>query len=179
MINQAHLEWTILDNLSDDWECPATICKEVADAVPEATRQTVLRTLLSLHEQGLVRLQNGNRPDPQALLSEREEDFDTPHWFALTPEGCTRWERDSMTFSGSPISWSEAWSGHVDFASCKGHVDGTNEAVCLSALPRLLHDDKWTIDMTSLAHSEIPGFRAKYYKYLTGGHRIDFRIRKK
>jgi hypothetical protein len=40
-------------------------------------------------------------------------------------------------------------------------------------------DKKWDKDANTISHLEIDGFNAKYYKYLPGGHRITFKLRKK
>lgn len=170
MNDMSKLEWAILDNLSDDQECPATICPEVQEEIKDASRQDVIDALCRLHEAGLVALPDRTTLSREALIAEAEGNFDTPHWFGLTSSGCAAWEAGSET----PIDWSEMWSGHIDYESRKGYVEGTSQDVCITALPRLIPDNKQQIDMTSLSHSDISGFQAKYYKHLPGGHRIDF-----
>ena len=103
---EAPLEWAILDNLSDDWECPATICPEVQGDIPGASRQDVMNALYQLHERGLIAKQDGQPLNREALASEPEDNFDTPHWFGLNSSGCAEWEAGSDT----PIDWSEACS---------------------------------------------------------------------
>ena len=169
----SELEWAILDNLSDDQECPATICPEVQQEVSGASRQDVLDTLCRLHQSGQIKLMDGQPLSRDSLMSEAEGNFDTPHWFGLTPTGCAAWESGAEP----PINWSDAWSAHLDYEGRRGYVEGTRRDVCLSALSRLSPDAKHKIDMTSLSHSDISGFRAKYYKHLPDGHRIDFKLK--
>ena len=164
------LEYTILDNLSDDLECPATICPEVQEEIRDASRQDVIDALCRLHESGLVALPDGTPLDREALIAEPEGNFDALYWFGLTASGCAAWEAGSET----PIDWSKMWSGRIDYEGRKGYVEGTSRDVCIAALPRLMPDKKEQIDMTSLSHSDISGFQAKYYKHLPGGHRIEF-----
>lgn len=173
MINLTKLEWAILNSLSDDQECPATICTLVQDEVPDASWQDVLNALYRLHQSGLIELTDGQLLRREILMSETKGNIDTPLWFGLTSTGCTAWESGAK----SPIDWSGAWCGHLDYESQKGHVEGTTREVCLGALTRLSPDKKFQIDMASLSHSELSGFQAKYYKHLPGGHRIDFKLK--
>ena len=92
MKNLTKLEWTILDYLSDDEECPATICPEVQEEIKDASRQDVLDAIYRLHESGLIALPDGASLSREALMAEEEGNFDTPHWFGLTPSGCAKWE---------------------------------------------------------------------------------------
>ncbi len=48
----------------------------------------------------------------------------------------------------------------------------------MTYLSKLFLDDKCSVDQATLRHSEIKGFQAKHYKYISGGHRIDFTIKK-
>jgi hypothetical protein len=50
----AQLEWYILDILSDDRECPATICPEVPGELSETSRQQILETLTTLADAQLL-----------------------------------------------------------------------------------------------------------------------------
>ena len=88
MNDMSKLEYTILDNLSDDLECPATICPEVQEEIRDASRQDVIDALCRLHESGLVALPDGTPLDREALIAEPEGNFDALYWFGLTASGC-------------------------------------------------------------------------------------------
>jgi hypothetical protein len=174
------LEWTILNNLSNDWECPATICPEVETEIEGTSRDEVLGTLYQLFEHGLVGLQDGGSLQLQALLSESKGNFDTRFWFGLTQAGCVEWEKHAKQFCGDAVDWAQAWSGNISYLDAQGYVDGTTRKVCIEALNTLLSDNtEWEIDKDTLQDSAIAGFNAKYYKYIHGGHRISFKLRKK
>jgi hypothetical protein len=173
MNDLSQLELAVLDNLSDDWECPATVCPEVQEEMPGASRQDVLNALCRLHQSGYIKQMNGGPLNREALLAEAEGNFDTSHWFGLTPTGCAAWESGAEP----PIDWSEAWVRHLDYENRTGHIEGTTRDVCLAALPRLSPEKELQVDMTSLSHSDISSFQAKYYKRLPNGHRIDFTLK--
>jgi hypothetical protein len=180
MSSLTKLEWTILNNLANDWECPATISPEVQSEINGTSRKEVLGTLYQLFERGLVALQDGGSLQLQTLLSESEDNFDTRLWFGLTQTGCFEWEKHAEQFSGNAIHWGQSWSGNISYLDAAGYVDGTTREVCVEALNRLLPDDtEWEIDRNTLQDSAIAGFDAKYYKYIHGGHRISFKLRKK
>jgi len=174
------LEWTILNNLANDWECPATICPEVESEITSTSRDEVLGTLYELFERGLVALQDGGSLQLQTLLSEPEENFDTRLWFGLTQSGCVEWEKHAEQFCGDAIHWAQTWSGNISYLDAAGYVDGTTREVCVESLNTLLPENtEWEIDRSTLQYSAIAGFNAKYYKYIQGGHRISFKLRKK
>ena len=174
------LEWTILNNLANDWECPATICPEVESEITSTSRDEVLGTLYELFQRGLVALQDGGSLQLQTLLSEPQENFDTRLWFGLTQSGCVEWEKHAEQFCGDAIHWAQTWSGNISYLDAAGYVDGTTREVCVESLNTLLPENtEWEIDRSTLQYSAIAGFNAKYYKYIQGGHRISFKLRKK
>jgi hypothetical protein len=64
----------------------------------------------------------------------------------------------------------------IDDKKGQGWIEGIAEKVCLEGLERLAQNALWQIDKTTLKHSAVDGFQAKYYKYIQGGHRIDFKL---
>jgi hypothetical protein len=174
------LEWSILNSLSDDWECSTTICPEIEGQVDDTNRVAILRCLFNLHSRGLVTLQDGRALTLEDFLSERKDDFDTKFWFGLTEAGRAEWEKFSEKYSGASVDWTRAWVGCISYDRGRSYVDGTSLDVCTEALKQLFPDDtEWEIDWNTLESTSIEGFHAKYHKYLDGGQRISFQLKKK
>ncbi|HBC87378.1 MAG TPA: hypothetical protein DCZ94_10520 [Lentisphaeria bacterium] len=171
------IDWLILNELSDDFESMNQIYP--LEKAMQAKRRDIIDRIEILIQKGLIKLLNDVDFDKETLLAEPENYPGTEFWFGLTEKGAGAFEKHAKKFDGSEIDWSGSYCIHRDFSDQTGYVEGTSEKVCLSSLSSILDDDEWIIDMTSLKHSDIPGFQAKYYKYLSGGHRIDFRIKKK
>ncbi len=167
------LELAILDNLSDDRECPATICPEVQAQFHDISRQDVLNALCQLFDSGFINLIDGHSLDKDSLMAEPEGSFDTVFWFGLTAAGCLEWE----TNADPPIDWSDMWRYNIDLQNMVGYIEGVSKDVCMRKLSQHNFHDKLDVDMGTLVHSSIKEFRAKYYKCLPGGHRIDFKMK--
>ena len=174
MNNITKFEWCILDELSDDYECFASIYPNLLKDLPDTSSQDVQRGLYQLYKSGLIELMEGRLMQEEDLMSETEKSFDTKYWFGLTSTGCDAWESGAAP----PVDWSEAYTAHIDYKKQNGYIEGTTRKVCLRELNQLPIDKTFQIDMKSLSHSEIPGFQAKYYKYISGGHRIDFKLKR-
>jgi len=185
MTELTELEWNILDNVSDDWECPVTICPEVERDVPGSSRTEIIHTLYELHERGFLELMKGGNVDLAELMNDPPDDFGTRYWFGLTTLGCSIWQSHAEQFGSETVDWSRSWVGHGPDVNGRGYVDGTSREVCLEALDHLIRfahltrDEDWEIDRSSLKDSAIDGFQAKYYKYIEGGHRISFKLKSK
>jgi hypothetical protein len=171
------LEWEILNNLSDSWECPATICPEVASKVPNVSRMDILKVLHSLFIDNLVFIEDIKKIDLGELLSEPEDNFATKFWFGLTARGCEAWENQSVEFSGEPTTWSAVWFVFDSRQEGVGYVEGVSREVCVEGLKRV-HPDSWEDKITDKCIEEKPiaGFHAEYYKYIEGGYRIDYKL---
>jgi len=178
MKKPSKLEWHILDNLSNDWECLTTIYPEVEELVPGISRENVVDAIHNLIKEGCIQIQGGHIFDKKALLSEPEEYFDTKYWFGLTTLGCKAWEAHSVEYAGYPIDWTQAWSSYISYRNREGYIDGVSKEVCLAAISKgLLREEGFEIDKKSMKYSKIDGFNAKYYKYISGGCRISFKLR--
>jgi len=181
MKKPSKLDWYILDNLSNDWECLTTIYPEVAEFVSGISRENVVDAIHHLIKEGYIQIRGGHIFDKEALLSEPEEYLETKYWFGLTTLGCEAWEAHSVEYAGYPIDWTQAWSASISFENREGHIDGVSKEVCLAAINKelfLLREEPFEIDKKSMKYSKINGFNAKYYKYISGGCRISFKLRR-
>lgn len=178
MKKPSKLEWHILDNLSNDWECLTTIYPEVKKKIAEVNREDVVNSLHNLIKEGYLQIKGGQSFDKKALLSEPEEYFETKYWFGLTTLGCKAWEAHSVEYTGHPINWTQAWSASFSLENQQGHIDGVSKKVCLTAINKgLFRELGFEIDKKSMKYSKIDGFNPKYYKYISGGCRISFKLR--
>lgn len=164
-------EWLILSSLSDDRECLSSIDE------PELSRTEMVELLEGLYKRGLICIESGTLFERKKLLEEPDKHWDTAYWFGLTEKGCKEWEAHSQQYSGQPVDWSSSWKGEFFDDKREGYIEGVSEKVCMQALENHLKDIPFTID--SIKHKEIDGFQAKYYKYIAGGHRIDFKLKRK
>jgi hypothetical protein len=180
------LEWLILDNLSDDAECIATIWTNTSDTIPNITGYQLKVTIYQLYKNGLVYIENETESIAlESILDEETENryASGNYYFGLTPKGVEVWESSSGKY-GEPIDWSNYWKVSYDIEKREGFIDGTTKEICLN----VLNDEnqrgssifkEWQIDTDSLKHSDIDGFQAKYYKYISGGHRISFKLKRR
>jgi hypothetical protein len=164
------LEWNILDSLSDDQECFATMY------IPRISKTKIKEIVYGLYQEGFLYEDTNQTVDYSTLMSETENYADAHYWFGLTQLGAESWEKYAKTYSGNNIDWSHAWRGHVDYKEKNGYIDGVSKEVCFNALKMVLTEKNWQIDIETIQHSKIDGFQAKYYKYIPGGHRITFTI---
>ncbi len=148
--------WAILDSLSDDYESFEMIAAAVRQIAPNADDNLIQQRIDELLISGLLR-----------TMAKFE------NYYGMTTEGSAIWEEHTRMYSDEPIDWSKSWTLDVDHKTLKGHVCGTNRQVCESALAKHAGTDI-VVDVSTLRHSSIDGFDAKYYKKIKGGHRIDF-----
>ena len=97
-----------------------------------------------------------------AAIAEAEEEYDAKHWFSLTESGSAAWESNA-----------EGYASLKALADRSGWDQGLK--VLADSFP-WLEGPRLRLDKSSFQHSTIDGFYATYHKYLTGGHRIDFRF---
>lgn len=180
MMDLHKLEWLILDSMADDVECVASIWPHVSEAMPGVQVAQLMQAIDGLCQQGCIRLAGDREYTAQEFLCSPADDCGTDYWFGLTAAGCAWWEEHARQHSGTPIDWSAWVTSHVDFATQTGYIEGVSEQACHAGLPDVFYPvSRWEIDRSTLRHSVIPGIQAKYYKYIAGGHRIDFRVRLK
>jgi len=172
------LEWEILQNLSNNCECPATICPEVADEVKNSSRKDILKTLHDLFNENFIYIDGVESIQSDELLSEPEKNFDTKFWFGLTDKGCEAWEKHSVEFCGEPIIWKNAWRSY-ETSEGISYIVGVNKTVCIEGLKQV-HPDSWEEKITDklIEEQSIDGFNATYYKYIKGGYRIKYKLNK-
>lgn len=186
MERASKIELFILDCLSDNTECVASIWFHKEDELQNVSGHELKNTIYNLYKRGLI----SDRSVPEPLSCEdimAEDPTNEYHtgnyYFGLTPAGVEFWE-EARRESGEPVDWSRSWHASYDTKKQEGHIDGTSKEVCLKELeswnkkPRDSFKD-WQVDMNSLIHLEIEGFQVKYYKYISGGHRISFKLRKR
>jgi hypothetical protein len=179
MSELTNLEWNILESLSNDEETVALILSLIKKDFPEITTREVAQNIYSLYERGLIYEDNGKEVYLRTLLDESEDYMENVYWFGLTEAGCKYWEDFALEYGGESIDWSNAWKGHISIKSREGYIDGTSLETCLQGLDKIDDDIEWQIDRSTLVHSDIKGFQAKYYKYLQGGHNISFKLKKR
>lgn len=185
-------EWSILDSLSDGIENVALILPMMKDEFPDTTRKDVAEVIYKLHKHGLVFEDKGKHVDYRTVTEEPSEYVRAVYWFGMTEAGASCWEQYAAEYSGEPVGWSRACEGHIDLEHEGGWVIGTSKGACLAWLEELEDPNKawqWDkvwhsdeprqVDMSTLVHSEVEGFKPKYYKYLKGGHCIVFKLKKR
>jgi hypothetical protein len=151
--------WAILDSLSDDFEAAPDILDYLTRLGISLSRFEIEQRLQELITRGSIR--------------HHEADSKV---YGLTTVGAATWETLGQTFSDEPIDWSKAWTLDVDMQEGKGSVTGVSMRACeigVSQITRLLGVS--ILEGTS-RHEIVPGFWAKYYKWIDGGHRISFEI---
>lgn len=169
--NLSRDEWFVLDSLADDWECLSSI-----DG-PEVSKINMIELLEGLYVKGLISIKKGVPFDRKILLEEPDEYWDTIYWFGLTEKGCNAWERNSQKYNGEPVDWSLSWRSCFSPEE-GGYIEGISEKVCIQVLKDYLRQNPLKINWRSIAHKNIKGFQAKYYKFIRGGHRIDFKLKR-
>ena len=171
-------EWLVLNNFAEDRECVATILPDLIKEYPNISKHEVAEIVYTLWQRGLISA-DINVVNKEIRLSETEEYANASYWFGLTEKGTSYWEEGAKVFDNGKIDWTDAWSGHFNFKKGEGFIDGTSIEVCREALQKIDTNKEWQIDMNSLVDSEISGFKAKYYKYIEGGHRITFKLKRR
>jgi hypothetical protein len=167
------LEWQILDSLSEDKECIAAV------NISKNSKADIKKTTYELYQKGLLYEVTNQSLDYNILMSETENAAEAHYWFGLTQLGAEYWEKHSRKYSGNYIDWSQACIGYLDFQKNEGYLDGTSKRVCLNSLQDLVHAKDRQIDVDTIQYSKTEGFYAKYFKYITGGHRITFKLSRK
>ena len=175
MGNLTELEWRILDSLSYDKECVATM------EIQGVSSQTVRNTVYELYKRNLIQADH-EAVKSKILMKESEDYIEAYYWFGLTQSGAKYWEESAKRYSDVPVDWSRAWSSRLSYEKQEGYVEGTSLEVCFSAIDELnqnkYRNKEWLIDTNTFIHSEIQGFQATYFKYIEGGHRISFKLKK-
>lgn len=174
MENISELEWKILDSLSDglastaDMQIQVSSLQELREKVYELYRRGILYAYNEPVEYG-------------KLMSEPPEpvDIDNEYAFGLTELGSKCWEEGSKIYSDKPVDWSKAKICILSPKKGWGYIEGTTEEICLAALKEIPDYTGWEADKSTVVHEEIEGFQAKYYKYIPGGHRVTFKLKKK
>ena len=183
MEHASKLEWLILASLANDTECVAMIWPYVKDTMPNISGHKLKDTIYSLYQRSFVYIASDTEPiDREDILAEETtNEYSTGnYYFGLTPAGVEFFEEASKEYD-EPIDWSNSWTASY---GQEGHIDGTSREVCLNQLINWNQKGygefkEWQVDMNSLVHSEIEGFKAKYYKYIPGGHRIAFKLKRR
>jgi hypothetical protein len=173
------LEWSILNCLSDDEETTGLIFSMIKDDLPNISIKEVAESILKLYQKDLLLEDNHQDVVPHNLIMEGVDYRDNVYWFGLTDKGCKYWEEYAPTYSGGPIDWSQCWVGHLDYEHKNGHVDGISLKGCLQGLKRIDTEKDWQVDRTTLTTLVIAGFQATYYKYIKGGCRVSFKLKKR
>ena len=186
MEHASKLELLILDSLSDDTECVASIWFHNEDELHDISGHKLKNTIYHLYERGLIYIEGEtallDRED--ILAEEATNEYHTGnYYFGLTLAGVEFWE-EARKECDEPVDWSKTWTAHRDYNEQKGYIDGTSREVCLNAFIESNQETRgnfkdWQVDMSSLVDSEIEGFQAKYYKYIPGGHRISFKLKRR
>jgi hypothetical protein len=180
------LEWLILGSLSNDTECVACIWPDMKESMPSITGYELKDVIYSLYKRGLIYIASETEPvDREDVLAEEiTNEYSTGnYYFGLTSKGVEVWEKATEKYD-EPVDWSKSWTANHDLERREGHIDGTSREVCLNRLKAWNENGygefkEWQVDMDSLIHSEIKGFQAKYYRYISGGHRISFKLKRR
>ena len=173
------LEWIILDMLSEFPANVALTLSLIKDDFPDISQKEVAEVVFKLYKLGLVFEDKNLTVDLQALSDEPEDYIDNKHWFGLTEAGCKLWEKDIPTYSGEAIDWSKRTSGSYSFDKKEGFIEGVSKKSCLAALESWMqHEKDWELDRDTIVFTKINGFKAKYYKYIPGGYRLTFKLKK-
>jgi hypothetical protein len=183
MEQASKLELLILDCLSDDTECVASIWYHNEDELQNVSGEEFKNTIYELYKRGLINDPSMSEPISREDILDEEttnEYHIGNYYFGLTPAGVEFWE-EACRESGEPIDWSKSWHASYDTKKQEGYINGTSKEVCLNELESWNKKPQgdlkdWQVDMNSLVHSEIEGFQAKYYKYISGGHRVSFKL---
>jgi hypothetical protein len=167
-----------LNCLSDLKEPVYHIFSLIKPDFPDITLREVAECVYGLYKNGLVFEDNNKKLDREILVGESVDHPEDKYWFGLTEKGCRYWEDYSCTYTGETISWEDAWSSKVDYQNLIGYVDGTSLKACSIGLEKFEIEKGWQIDRNCLKNSKIEGFKAKYYKDITGGYRVTFKLKK-
>lgn len=182
------LDWFILDSLSNSLESVTEIWKYVKTDFHYLSEHLLKDTLYNLYQRKLIYIDKVSKTE----LIDREdimaEEIDNEYslgkyYFGLAPAGVEFWEEASKEYY-KPVDWS---SSHVTYLypgeqdGCRGIIEGVSKEVCLNEILKWdkqghISYTKWKVNMNSLVHSDIEGFRPKYCKYISGGHRISFKL---
>lgn len=174
MENVTALEWKILDSLSDG--LASTTVMQVQGLPLQELREKVYE----LYQRGILYACNGP-VEYDKLMSEPPEqvDIDNEYSFGLTERGSECWEKGSKIYSDEPIDWTKAKISILDPKQGCGYIEGATKGICLAALEEIPSYSGWEADKSTIVHEEIEGFKPYYHRYLTGGHRIRFKLKKR
>ena len=172
-------EWNILDYLSDGRENVALIKKYLKDDFPSTSQKVVAETVFKLYQLGLLFEDKNKVVDFQSIMNESTDYIDNIYRFGLTDTGARLWQENALVYSGETINWSNAARGSFDFVNQEGYIEGVSKEACIALLEKTDQNETWQIDRNTLVYSQIEGFWAKYYKYMPGGYKINFKLKKR
>jgi hypothetical protein len=174
------LEWFIFDAMADGYESVSGIWQYVTGFISEVTDNELKNTIYNLYHHGLILVDGKTKRLSKIDILHEEiskESLIGNCYFGMTTKGAYAWEEASSQY-GEIIDWSDSTVSNLEYKTQRGYVEGISIQICLRKLGELILDNNWQIDMNSIIHSEIDGFRPKYYKYIPGGYRICFTLKK-
>jgi len=165
MKRASKLDLLILDSLSDDTECVASIWFHKEDELQNISGQELKNTIYELYKRGLIYDRSATEPIAceDILTEETTNQYHIGnYYFGLTSAGVEFWEEARKEYN-EPVDWSKMWVAHYDYNQQKGYIDGTSREACLNALIRNNQETRgnfkdWQVDMNSLVDSKIEGF---------------------
>ena len=167
------IDWLILNELSDDFESMTQIYP--LEQCSKTKRSAIIDRIELLLQKGLIKLANDIVFVKEMLLAEPEEYYDTDFWFGLTERGAEEWEKHAKKFGEFEVDWSDAWSESLNYHKQQGYILGVSKEICMKYLKANRKD---IVDFDSLKVIPISSFQAKYYKILSGGVKIKFKLNK-
>jgi hypothetical protein len=177
------LEWSILNSLANDGEAVTLMMGLIEFDFPgimqKISQREIAEIVYTLYQRELLSEFYNKKVDYQTLINETSDYVDAAYWFGLTEAGYKCWEEYAPVYLGESIDWSDSWHADLNFEHQDGWIKGVSKEVCLENLEGIDKDNNWQIDRTTLVHSKIKGFQAKYYKYIQGGHQITFKLKKR
>lgn len=168
------LEWKILNDLSGALASTAAMKKQ------GLSLQKLREKVYDLYQRGILYEDAKRMVEYDKLMTEPPEqvDLDSEYAFGLTELGSEYWAEGSKKYAKKPIDWTRASIIIFHPQQGIGWVEGTTKEVCLAKLDEWPKENRWQADVSTIAHEEIEGFKPHYHKYLKGGHRITFKIKK-
>lgn len=174
----SQLEWLVLDSTSDDWESPPQIISYVQKQLPSVMLRDLNIEIYAMLSRGLLTQMELMPITEDQLQNLNPEHPDAQFWFGMSSIGVEAWEKDASLYK-SAVDWSRAWTFRVNYVDSSGYCEGVSEAVCREALTNQSRFSDVEILVNTIKVAKLSSFSPKYYKTLTGGVRLDFKIRRK
>lgn len=169
-MNIDKLDWLILDALADDYESMNQIYP--IEECPQMSREGIVDRVYDLYQKGFICLIDKDKKFIiEEIKVEPEGYLDTKFWFGMTEAGAAVWEGGSEKHGGYKQDWSKSWSQHTDCQKREGVIYATSKEICLERLKATPG-----ADVKDAKISSVPEFRAKYYKVIKGGFKLEFKI---